>query len=865
MNGDQSKRDVSLPPDATPRAGSPCHDAPRAGRPCHVSWAAVPVWVIVLGCCIAPLVWIVAQVSLRPEVIRQLRPSPFSLGLLGRTVLYNVGVAGVACAMSIPAAVAIGRGRGRLARALVLVLPVCLVLPSVAYSYGWLQFFRLIRISFAPAGGADVLRCMWTLACWLWPIPAVAVGLSLRHLDSQIQQQAMLDGALWRITARMLLGPMLASGAVVLVLAMEEFSVYERSGISVVATEVRTIFETGAGSYNNPAAIAGVAAGAGLDDPRQAQRAAAAIATALPLLGIVAILAVAAFAYAARLSASQRLDGGSWPRRLDAGRIWTRLAWTTVAVGAGIPTVSMLVSISPHRWLVDSQGHWFATRIWLWAQPYVEGTLVYGIFSAAVAMALAVLATVRRSRWMFAAAFAAFLIGGELLAIAHIRVYHRSPIPKSARMVMAYVGRFGWLALLAGNLTWTRGLREIRDMAAVDGASRWRTAIHVILPIAWPILLAGAVLVMVLSMTEVSATVLLTPSSPQPLILTLMSWVHNQRYDVMLEGALLLMAIVMVLGVGLMLLISLGIRLGARAGRLLAIIAVFVSLAGGCDDRSVPRAVWCETGTGPGRLVYPRGIAYSRRDDCFFVVDRTARIQRLDSGGKPLLEWRMPEWQQGKPVGLAAGPDGNVYVADTHYSRVMVYSPVGKLLRQWGSLGRGPGQFIYPTHVAFDSARNIYVSEYGDNDRIQVFDPTASRVLRTIGRFGQGDGEFSRPEMMVIDGETLYVTDSSNHRIAVFRTDGAFVRNIGGVGRAPGQFRFPYGLVMDEAGRLVVTEYGNNRVQLIDKQTGRGIATWGSAGDAPGQLAYPWASAIDRRGRVVVVDSGNNRLQVFEW
>jgi len=291
----------------------------------------------------------------------------------------------------------------------------------------------------------------------------------------------------------------------------------------------------------------------------------------------------------------------------------------------------------------------------------------------------------------------------------------------------------------------------------------------------------------------------------------------------------------------------------------------FLLIINGCGDGKEPEAVWFETGVGPNQTVYPRGIAYSKSDDCFFLVDRMARIQRINHDGKTINEWRMPQWERGKPTGLSVGPDGNVYIAGTHYSRVAVYSPEGKLLRDWGSFGREPGQFIYPTDVAFDKAGNIYVSEYGDNDRIQVFDPITLKVIRMIGRFGQGDLEFARPQSMVIDGETLYVTDACNHRISVFNINGTFLRHIGSIGTALGQFRFPYGLDEDAHGHLIVTEFGNNRVQLIDKQSGRGLASWGLAGRELGQLAYPWASAVDRNGRIITVDSGNNRLQVFRF
>jgi DNA-binding beta-propeller fold protein YncE len=116
---------------------------------------------------------------------------------------------------------------------------------------------------------------------------------------------------------------------------------------------------------------------------------------------------------------------------------------------------------------------------------------------------------------------------------------------------------------------------------------------------------------------------------------------------------------------------------------------------------------------------------------------------------------------------------------------------------------------------------------------------------------------------MVIDGDVVYVTDSSNHRIVVFKTDGTFVKNLCARGSGLGELRFPYGLDEDEEGHLLVCEFGNNRIQMIDKQTGKGIKTWGVAGREVGQLAYPWAIAVDGE-RAVIVDSGNNRLQVVD-
>ena len=83
--------------------------------------------------------------------------------------------------------------------------------------------------------------------------------------------------------------------------------------------------------------------------------------------------------------------------------------------------------------------------------------------------------------------------------------------------------------------------------------------------------------------------------------------------------------------------------------------------------------------------------------------------------------------------------------------------------------------------------------------------------------------------------------------------------------RWPGELRFPYGLDQDNDGHLIVCEFGNNRVQRLDKLTGHGMGTWGSAGREPGQMAYPWGVIVDKHDRVIAVDSGNNRLQVFSF
>src|SRR5687767_9127345 len=98
--------------------------------------AGIALWVLVGICSGLPLLWLLWQ-CLTPDVLREIRFTRFHAGLLGRTIGYNAAAAGISMVMAIPGALVIGRGRRRLAAAIMLALPLGLMLPSIAYTYGW--------------------------------------------------------------------------------------------------------------------------------------------------------------------------------------------------------------------------------------------------------------------------------------------------------------------------------------------------------------------------------------------------------------------------------------------------------------------------------------------------------------------------------------------------------------------------------------------------------------------------------------------------------------------------------------------------------------------------------------------------------
>lgn len=243
------------------------------------------------------------------------------------------------------------------------------------------------------------------------------------------------------------------------------------------------------------------------------------------------------------------------------------------------------------------------------------------------------------------------------------------------------------------------------------------------------------------------------------------------------------------------------------------------------------------------------------------------------------------------PLGIAAGPDGRLYVADKHYHKIQAFAPDGTFLREWGWPRRGKGedisQFDRPSALAVGPDGTVYVADV-NNNRIQAFDADGNflrmwgeedcrTVPRPAGRFC-----FLEGVSVGADG-AVYVLDSWNHRVQVFSPEGRFLRmwgrngGDGTPGGGDGEFRKPmYGVAVAPTGpggaeEVYVADKENHRVQVFDT-SGRFLRRWGGedcrppAGD--GRFCYPAGIAVGRTGaggayEVYVTDAGNNRIQVF--
>jgi len=219
-----------------------------------------------------------------------------------------------------------------------------------------------------------------------------------------------------------------------------------------------------------------------------------------------------------------------------------------------------------------------------------------------------------------------------------------------------------------------------------------------------------------------------------------------------------------------------------------------------------------------------------------------------------------------KPLGIDISRDGEIYVSDVSAQHIMVYDLEGRYLRVIGSkeiLER-------PSDVAINPAgTRLYVLDTGgvnsENHHIVVFDPMSGEHLQTIGKRGEGEGEFNLPLQIAVgpDGK-LFVVDGGNFRVQALNPDGSFAFTFGSVGRLPGQFARPKGITTDNAGNIYVvdTAFGNFQIFNNDGQLLMFIGERGNAG-IPGKFMLPSGIDVDENGRIYVVDQFFRKIDIF--
>ena len=194
------------------------------------------------------------------------------------------------------------------------------------------------------------------------------------------------------------------------------------------------------------------------------------------------------------------------------------------------------------------------------------------------------------------------------------------------------------------------------------------------------------------------------------------------------------------------------------------------------------------TSFGAGLILWPHGMDVDKEGNVWIVDARVANAREIEANpaaanlGNAVLKFSPsgellmtlgtpgetgnPPERFTDPNDVVIGPDGSIYVAESHgaqfqdepsasaVSRISKFAPDGTFIMSFGEWGYEDGQMRSPHSLAFDTQGRLFVADRG-NRRIQIFDQQGKHLDTWY--------QFSRISGIFIDAnDTLFAIDSES-------------------------------------------------------------------------------------------------------
>src|SRR5436190_20987815 len=211
--------------------------------------------------------------------------------------------------------------------------------------------------------------------------------------------------------------------------------------------------------------------------------------------------------------------------------------------------------------------------------------------------------------------------------------------------------------------------------------------------------------------------------------------------------------------------------------------------------------------------------------NCLYTLDANGKVKELWTQWDKLCEGSSgpgPHRLRISPY----DPEHRVWVVNETFNTIYIFSNDGsKLIKTLGEKnvpGKDGTHFGKPQDVAFLPDGRVLIADGLDNHRVMIFDRNLT-YLSEFGSFGKGPGQFNGVHAVAIGPEgRIFALDRSGGRINVFRTtpDPAKVDFV----EAWTGFQLPLDLIVNDDS-LWVTDLGPLRFVKLDFQ-GHHLYTW---------------------------------------
>lgn len=500
-----------------------------------------------------PLIGLCLSDPGRVDPIVRSAPAATPWGIIVASVLYPLGIGGLATLLAWPVAW-VARGASR---ALLALFIVPIALPSyLAYS-GWMLLIAPDTSLGGMVGRAEpwvsivVTRglAVWGLALWSFPLAAMVLASGMRAIpQSTLDAMALERPGPWRrasMVAGMMRGTVAASVGLVSLLMLASAIPLHLAQIPTVAITVWTDLSLGASAGE-------------------------AWLRAWPALAAAAIGAAAiVWRLARRAELTPAMDLASRPAR--ASWIGAAMVWLAAVL---VPLVLYFLSL--REWA--SLG-----RFWrLSGAATIDSLVVAGCTGAVVAiLALAAWCAltcravmrpwVRTSIGLVTALWVMVGLAPGVLIGAAVRAWWNQPwlgwfgdaVDRSpALLVLGQAARFGFLGLIAAWLLASGEPRALRDTRRLHGADRLSDWWRLIVRPSLGALVGVGLLAMVLSLHEIESTVILAPAGRRVLAQQVLEHLHYNYVEEMSAASVNLLV-----GTVLAAWAAIGLAIPGRSGR----------------------------------------------------------------------------------------------------------------------------------------------------------------------------------------------------------------------------------------------------------------------------------------------------------
>ena len=231
------------------------------------------------------------------------------------------------------------------------------------------------------------------------------------------------------------------------------------------------------------------------------------------------------------------------------------------------------------------------------------------------------------------------------------------------------------------------------------------------------------------------------------------------------------------------------------------------------------------------------------------------------------------------PRGITKDKDGNLYITDMHVIKKIVPDGTISVYAGTGVKGSTDGNaltqasFDQPTGLAFDSEGNLFVADHINNCIRKVsVDGQVTTFAGKADQLGMADGtgeeaRFALPYGIAVDAaDNIYVSDLGNRRIrkitrdrvvTTFAGNGSSNSSDAPIGVEAG-IPQPGGITIDKDGMLYITERGGGRIRKIDPS---GTVSVSSIGGYLSVNTLPSGIVVDNDKNVYVTYTGLNKIR----